>query len=837
MALTGANNEERIWNYLKAKGLNDYGVAGCMGNLFAESALKSNNLQNTYEKKLGYTDDEYVAAVDSGKYTNFVRDSAGFGLAQWTYWSRKQNLLNFAKSKNKSIGDLEMQLDFLWKELSESYKSVLNTLKTATSVLAASNDMLLKFERPANQGESVQKKRAEYGQKYYDKYASQTAQKPSGATGTAQAGNSSTTTQSGSTGKSEPSVGDIVKFKGTTHFSSSNSTKAVACKPGEAKVTAISKNAKHPYHLQRTQGSSSTVYGWVDAADIEGVPTSIPQTTTQSSSNFKKRTTAPSSTDKYWIHTSNGGLNECIEINNSGSCLPNCVGYAWGRFYEITGKRPALSRANAENWYGYTSDGYKRSQTPVEGAVICWRKGQAGVSSDGAGHVAIVEEVKSNGDVVTSNSAYGGTRFYMQTVTKASGYSIGSAYTFQGFILPPAATSAGTTTTTKPTTTTNTSTGGTGMKYNSSNKPLVCMMTQSTCYKGTSKMKPVGVLWHSTGANNPWLKRYVQPDDNASNRAELINLIGKNSYNNDWNHITRQAGLNCWIGKLADGTVTTIQTMPWDYKPWGCGSGSKGSCNNGWIQFEICEDGLTDSTYFNKVYKEACEITAYLCDLYDIDPNGYTMLNGVKVPNILCHADSCKLGLGSNHGDVNHWFPKHGKSMATARADVAKLMGSTTSNSTVKPETSTTTKPQTTSGVKEGDVVKIASDATYYNGKVVPSWVKNKNWVVSEVSGDRAIIDKSEDGKNAICSPINTKYLTVAKAVSVETEFEPYRVKVNADALNIRKGAGTNYAIAGTIKNKGVYTIVAESDGKGASKWGKLKSGAGWISLDYADKV
>lgn len=273
MALTGANNEERIWNYLKAKGLNDYGVAGCMGNLFAESALKPNNLQNTYEKKLGYTDDEYVAAVDSGKYTNFVRDSAGFGLAQWTYWSRKQNLLNFAKSKSKSIGDLEMQLDFLWKELSESYKGVLNTLKTATSVLAASNDMLLKFERPANQGVSVQKKRAEYGQKYYDKYASQGAQKPSGATGTAQAGNSSTVTQSGSMGNSEPSVGDVVKFKGTAHFSSSNSIKAVACKPGEAKVTAIAKGAKHPYHLQRTPGSSSTVYGWVDTADIEGAST------------------------------------------------------------------------------------------------------------------------------------------------------------------------------------------------------------------------------------------------------------------------------------------------------------------------------------------------------------------------------------------------------------------------------------------------------------------------------------------------------------------------------------------------------------------------------------
>lgn len=755
MTLTGANNEERIWNYLKAKGLNDYGAAGCMGNLYAESALKPTNLQNTYEKKLGYTDDEYVAAVDSGEYTNFVRDSAGFGLAQWTYWSRKQNLLNFAKEKNKSIGDLEMQLDFLWKELSESYKSVLNTLKNASSVLEASNDMLLKFERPANQGESVQKKRAEYGQKYYDKYAAQTAQNAAGAAETSQTSNSSSAKQSGSTVKSD----------------------------------------------------------------------------------FKKRTTAPSASDKHWIHTSNGGVNECIEINNSGSCLPNCVGYAWGRFYEIIGKRPALSRANAENWYGYTSDGYKRSQTPSLGAVICWRKGQAGVASDGAGHVAIVEEVKNNGDIVTSNSAYGGTRFYTQTVTKASGYSIGSAYTFQGFILPPVSFAAEASADTTINITTNTS-GGSGMKYNSSNKPLVCMMTQSTCYKGTSKMKPVGILWHSTGANNPNLKRYVQPDDNASNKAELLAILGTNSNKNDWNHINRQAGLNCWIGKLANGTVTTVQTMPWDYRPWGCGSGSKGSCNNGWIQFEICEDGLTDSTYFNKVYKEACEITAYLCKLYNIDPTGTVTMNGVKVPTILCHADSYSLRLGSNHGDVNHWFPKHGKSMATAREDVAKLMGTTSAGSDTKPVTSAVA----TGGIKAGDEVKISSNATYYNGKVVPSWVKNKNWIVREVSGDRAVIDKSADGKNAICSPINVKFLSVAgntsgSSVVTSSSFSAYRVRIIADALNIRKGAGTNYAIAGTIRDKGIYTIVAEANGIGATKWGKLKSGAGWISLDYADKV
>jgi len=96
------------------------------------------------------------------------------------------------------------------------------------------------------------------------------------------------------------------------------------------------------------------------------------------------------------------------------------------------------------------------------------------------------------------------------------------------------------------------------MKYSASNKPLVCMQTQSTCYKGTSTMTVKGVLWHSTGANNPNLKRYVQPSDNAADRETMLKLLGTNTNKNDWNHITRQAGLNCWIGKLADGTVTTV---------------------------------------------------------------------------------------------------------------------------------------------------------------------------------------------------------------------------------------------------------------------------------------
>ena len=171
MGLTGNNNEEKIWNFLVGKGLSKAGAAGLMGNLFAESALNPKNLQNSYEKKLGHTDDSYTAAVDNGSYNNFVRDSAGYGLAQWTFWSRKQNMLEFARAAGKSIGDLEMQLDFLFKELSEGYKNVLAVLKAATTVKAASDSVLLNFERPADQSDAVKAKRAGYGQTYYDRYA------------------------------------------------------------------------------------------------------------------------------------------------------------------------------------------------------------------------------------------------------------------------------------------------------------------------------------------------------------------------------------------------------------------------------------------------------------------------------------------------------------------------------------------------------------------------------------------------------------------------------------------------------------------------------------------
>lgn len=166
--------EKTIWDFLKNKGLNDYAAAGIMANLFAESGLNANNLQNSYNTKFGMTDAEYTAAVDNGSYSNFAKDSAGYGLAQWTYYTRKQALLDFAKAAGASIGNLNMQLSFLWQEM-QGYKTVITELKAAASVMAASNAVLLGYEKPADQSAAAQKKRASYGIAYYNKYAGQVA--------------------------------------------------------------------------------------------------------------------------------------------------------------------------------------------------------------------------------------------------------------------------------------------------------------------------------------------------------------------------------------------------------------------------------------------------------------------------------------------------------------------------------------------------------------------------------------------------------------------------------------------------------------------------------------
>lgn len=163
------DNAPRIWEYLMERIGNPYGVAGLMGNLMAESGMNPRNLQNTYEKQLGFSDDEYTEAVDSGKYNSFCFDGAGYGLAQWTYWSRKTRLLSMAREQGRSIGDLDLQLEVLWAEL-QAYKGVLEVLRGAQSVREASDVVLTQYERPADQGDVVRARRAAYGQTIYDRF-------------------------------------------------------------------------------------------------------------------------------------------------------------------------------------------------------------------------------------------------------------------------------------------------------------------------------------------------------------------------------------------------------------------------------------------------------------------------------------------------------------------------------------------------------------------------------------------------------------------------------------------------------------------------------------------
>ena len=279
------------------------------------------------------------------------------------------------------------------------------------------------------------------------------------------------------------------------------------------------------------------------------------------------------------------------------------------------------------------------------------------------------------------------------------------------------------------------------------------IMTENACYKAGRKITVKGIMVHSTGANNPWLKRYVGPDDGK---------LGKNQYNNHWNQpMDREVCVHAFIGKLKDGSIATYQCLPWNHRGWHAG----GSANNTHIGFEICEDGLTDASYFNAVYKEAVEFVAYLCKEYNLDP----MKDGV----VIGHYEGYKRGVASNHGDPKNWFPKHGKSMDTFRADVKALLTAS------KPAEKPTEKPADTT-IDKGDLVKITG-TKYYNGKTIPGWVKNKNWYVHSLKGDRVVINESEDGKNAIMSPVNIKDLALVGSAPKET----YRIHtvVKGDTL------------------------------------------------------
>ena len=322
-------------------------------------------------------------------------------------------------------------------------------------------------------------------------------------------------------------------------------------------------------------------------------------------------------------------------------------------------------------------------------------------------------------------------------------------------------------------------------------KLVQSILTKNPCYTAGRKITVKGLMLHSVGCPQP-------------KASVFINSWNSPSYDNA-----------CVHGFIDGNDGTVYQTLPWNHRGWHCGSGSKGSGNNTHIGVEMCEPACiryTSGSNFTcsdlsaaravakRTYEAAVELFAYLCKQYNLNPAA----DGV----IISHREGHSRGIASNHGDPEHLWKGLGLgyTMDGFRKDVKAAMGGA---GTAEPE-----------------------NGGWY--RVRKSWadVKSQKGAFKVLANAKKCADEN---------PGYSVYDESGKAVyggeESESGFSPYLVQVSITDLNIRKGPGTDYGKTGKYTGKGVFTIVAEADGQGASCWGKLKSGAGWISLDYAKRI
>lgn len=211
------------------------------------------------------------------------------------------------------------------------------------------------------------------------------------------------------------------------------------------------------------------------------------------------------------------------------------------------------------------------------------------------------------------------------------------------------------------------------MKYNEANSPLQCIMTHSTNYQQGSyrTSAPLGLVVHSTGANNPNVSRYMQARSDEPNAQYLNSVIGYNQNANSWNQITNYCGVHGFCGKMADGHVQFVQALPWYMQAWHVGQGWSGySLNNYYIGIEMCEDGLWDINYAQQVYDEMVEVAAYLSVYFGWDVYGSNYIGGQYIPVITTHYQGYCLGVASGHIDPGNWWGNFGWTIEQFRNDV-----------------------------------------------------------------------------------------------------------------------------------------------------------------------
>lgn len=274
-------------------------------------------------------------------------------------------------------------------------------------------------------------------------------------------------------------------------------------------------------------------------------------------------------------------------------------------------------------------------------------------------------------------------------------------------------------------------------------------------------------------------------------------------------------GVNALIGDFHKGEGRILLVLKPETRPWGCGAGSKGSWNNSRVQWEICEpaghtyaggtmigyDVAKNQEYFDRMWKLVVAWNVYMADYFGYDPD-----------KIADHSESYKAGYGSNHSDVMQWWPKHGKSMQALRDEVKAILEADTP-SPVPPAP----QPPTP------EMYRI-----------------RKSW--DDAKSQLGAFTVLQNAKN-MCDRVTGYYVFDSKGNVVYPEnkpepFKAYLVQIKVADLCIRKGPGTDYKFTGSYTGKGVFTIVEESKGQGSDTgWGKLKSGAGWISLDFCTKL
>lgn len=303
------------------------------------------------------------------------------------------------------------------------------------------------------------------------------------------------------------------------------------------------------------------------------------------------------------------------------------------------------------------------------------------------------------------------------------------------------------------------------------------ILTNNACFKAGRTITPKGIMVHSTGANNPWLKRYVGPDDG---------LLGKNQYGNHWNQDKpggRQVCVHAFIGKLADGSIATYQTLPWNHRGWHAG----GKANDTHIGFEICEDSLTNASYFFAVYKEAVELCVYLCKLY-----------GLTDKDIIGHYEGYQKGIASNHGDPKNWFSRHGESMDSFRVAARQALAA-------QPEPAP-------SDIAVCDLVTIKNGTTYYypGGSKIPPWVIADYYhrVTQVTSGGKTVV---KGGKTCVLLGKKVKKTGGAEEAGINTWVDKDALSQVGDYQD--EEAYTAYTV---VKGDSLWRIAQKKLGSGA---------------------